>query len=108
MATDEPLRPLSREEFETLRDSIRASNRAYTQTRLQTNANKIAEAEMAAHEEGMEIGLKVWELRKAGKAKRVIAKELGISPTVLESCLIEFETRMGMDAGKMMDHYRLL
>jgi hypothetical protein len=104
---EEPIRRLSREEFEALRASIIASRKP-AQTRLQANANKIAQAEMALHEEGMEIGLLVWEGRKAGRTKRAIAKELGISATVVDACLTEFETRMGMEAGRMADHYRML
>lgn len=107
MQNEEPLRPLTEEEFERLRASIRESRKP-PETRLQVNAKKIAQAQMAIHEEGLEIGLKVWNMRKVGRSKRAIQEELGISDTVLENCLREFETRLGMEAGRMAEHYRLL
>lgn len=107
MANDEPLRPLSQQEFETLQASLR-ENRRPPETRLQANARKIAQAELSIHEEGLEIGMKVWDARKAGKSKRTIQKELKISDTVMESCLREYEMRLGMEAGRAVEHYRLL
>jgi hypothetical protein len=106
--SNEPLRHLSKEEFEQLRGAIRATERQRPKPRLQVNAERIAEAQMAAHEEGLEIGLRAWELRKAGKSKRAIVKEMGIDATVLDTCLQEYETRLGMEAGRMMEHYRNL
>jgi hypothetical protein len=101
---EEPIRMLSKEEYAALQ----GQERPQPKSRLQINANKIANGEMAVHEEGREIGLKVWEMRKSGKPKRKIVKELGISEAVIDTCLAEFETRMGMEAARMMEHYRML
>lgn len=106
---DEPIRHLSAEEFAALRASIRESRKAtHNKSRIQINANKIAEAEYAAGEEGMELGLKVWQMRKAGYSRSEIRKELGISLTVMDTCLREFELRMGMESARAMEHYRLI
>lgn len=104
---EEPLRHLSKEEFDLLRASIRQSRRPAT-PRIATNANKIAQAEYAAGEEGLEIGLKIWKMRKAGKTKGQILRDLDISSTIFDTCLREFEIRMGLEAGRMMEHYRML
>lgn len=105
---NEPIRELTREEFELLRASIREDRNRRTETRIQSNAKRIAEAELSAGEEGLEIGLKVWTMRKEGCSRTEIRKKLGISHTVLDSCLQEYELRMGMEAGRMMHHYRAL
>lgn len=100
---DEPIQYLTRAQFEELRAEARKHKQ-----RIQANANKIAEAEVAAYEEGLEIGLKIWKLRKAGHPFNEIRHQMGISKTVMDTCLREFELRMGMEAGRMAEHYRML
>lgn len=53
-------------------------------------------------------GLKVWELRKAGYSRREIAERLEIPLKVIDDCLGEFESRIGMGAGRAVEHYRVL
>lgn len=102
---DEPIPRLSPEEYELLTQSILKSRKP---PRIQAIVNKILESEITAGEEGLEIGAKVWQLRKKGWSRTEIRKELGIPQTVLDNCLREFELRMGLEAGRMMEHYRLL
>jgi hypothetical protein len=62
----------------------------------------------ALNEEGESIGLQIWRLRKNGCNQYLIAKKLGLSISLVEKSLRRFESLVGMEAGGMMQHYRLL
>lgn len=94
----DPIRQLSQEEYDKLK------SRYKTKTRLEANAAEIVRQQMLIGEEGLEIGGKAWEMRKKGRSLARIAKELKVPMEVLQDCLKEFETRVSMEAGRLMTH----
>ena len=56
----------------------------------------------------MELGRQIWHLRKAGYDRIQILEELWISVQQLEDSLTEFESQLGLDAGRAMEHFRQL
>jgi len=56
----------------------------------------------------LELGRQIWHLRKAGYDRIQILEELEISVQQLEDSLTEFESQLGLDAGRAMEHFRQL
>jgi hypothetical protein len=59
-------------------------------------------------EQTLELGRQIWQLCRAGYNRIQILDELGISVQQLEDSFREFEFQIAMDAGRAMEHYRLL
>ena len=59
-------------------------------------------------EQELELGRQIWHLRKAGYDRIQILEELEISVQQLEDSLTEFESQLGLDAGRAMEHFRQL
>jgi hypothetical protein len=102
---NDEIKQLTREEYEKIKEAARSRTR---QTRVERNAQKIAQNEMLVGEEGLEIGAKCWNMRKAGASLHKIARELNVPIAVLEECLREFEARVSMEAGRLMTHFLAL
>lgn len=100
---NEEIRELSQEEYDQLKRA--AEHRRYYKGRLERNVDKMIESQMLIGEEGIEIGAKAWNMRKDGKSLWRIAKELRVPHDVLLDCLKEFESRVSMEAGRMMTHF---
>jgi hypothetical protein len=101
----EEIKELTREEYESIKQAARARTKP---SALERNASKILNSEMLVGEEGLEIGAKVWNLRKAGASLHKISRELNIPLKVLDDCLREFEARVSMEAGRHLAHYLAL
>jgi hypothetical protein len=56
----------------------------------------------------LELGRQIWQLREAGYDRIQILEELTISVQQLEDALREFESQVGFDAGRAMEHYQQL
>jgi hypothetical protein len=59
-------------------------------------------------EEKTELGRQIWQLCRAGYNRIEILQELGITVQQLEDSLTEFESQLGLDAGRAMEHFRQL
>jgi hypothetical protein len=99
------IRELSKEEYEQLKAAAEARRRP---TILERNAREIVNNQFLIGEEGLEIGGKAWAMRKKGMNLTRISKELSVPYNVIEQCLAEFETRVAMEAGRMMHHFLAL
>lgn len=103
---DEEIRQLNKEEYDQLKAA--AERKRIRKSRIEINADKIVQGEMLVGEEGLEIGAKAWQMRKNGWSLPRIAKELSVPSSVLEECLKEFEARVSMEAGRLMQHFMTL
>jgi hypothetical protein len=56
-------------------------------------------------EQKLELGSRIWELRKAGYDRIQILQELGITVHQLEECLLAFEFSLSADVARAMEHY---
>ena len=63
---------------------------------------------MDQEQTSLELGRQIWHLRKAGYDRIQILEELEISVQQLEDSLTEFESQLGLDAGRAMEHFRQL
>jgi len=59
-------------------------------------------------EQTLELGRQIWHLCKAGYNRLQILEELAISVQQLEDAFREFESQVAFDAGRAMEHFRLL
>jgi hypothetical protein len=105
---ESPLRELTQAEYEELISRSRGKHQVSLNAETQLRSGVLADAEVARSREAMELGLKVWELRKAGFNRFQILERLEIPLNVIDDCLREFESRIGMEAGRAMEHYRVL
>ena len=63
---------------------------------------------MDQEQQKFDLGRQIWQLCRAGYNRLEILEELAISVQQLEDSLREFEFQVAMDAGRAMEHYRLL
>jgi hypothetical protein len=59
-------------------------------------------------EQKLELGCRIWQLRKAGYDRIQILKEWRLSMEQLEEYLSAFESQVGLNAGRAMEHFRHL
>ena len=59
-------------------------------------------------EQELELGRQIWQLVRAGYNRIEILQQLGITVQQLEDSLTEFESQLGLDAGRAMEHFRQL
>jgi hypothetical protein len=64
--------------------------------------------EEALSDEGQELGLKIWSLRKAGCNEYTIAKKLKRPLSLVQDALKQFETCVAFEAGRAMQHLQIL
>jgi hypothetical protein len=56
----------------------------------------------------LELGRQIWHLCRSGYTRIQVLQELGISLQQLEHCLSAFESQLGVDAGRAMEHFQQL
>src|SRR5260370_32556965 len=95
---EEPIRELTQAECEELEARWRGERQASSKAESQLSSGALANAELAPGREAMELGLKIWQLRKAGYSRIEILEQLEIPLKVIDDCLREFESRIGMEA----------
>jgi hypothetical protein len=105
---EEPIRELTQAEYEELTAGLSRGHQGTTKTEAQLSSGTLDDAEAAPSQEAMELGLKIWELRKAGYSRLEILQRIKIPLKVIDDCLREFESRIGMEGGRAMEHYRVL
>jgi hypothetical protein len=59
-------------------------------------------------EERLEIGARIWQLRKVGCDRIQVLQQLGITVQQLEDSLREFENQLAVEVGRAMEHFRNL
>ena len=102
---DDPIRILSREEFETLRASIVAEREATKEQNQQlvepTTKAAAQSQEQAAtpSAEALKLGSEIWEMRKRGWSRYEISNRLSIPINDVEHILCEFQAQLYPDAG---------
>jgi hypothetical protein len=55
-------------------------------------------------QEKLELGGRIWTLRKTGRDRLQVLQELGISVEQLQDCLSTFESRLSTDVAYTMQH----
>jgi hypothetical protein len=105
---EEVIRELTQAEYEGLRTGFTRGYQVNTKTDTRLSSGALDDAEPAPSQEAMELGLKIWELRKAGYSRLEILQRIKIPLKVIDDCLREFQSRIGMEAGRAMEHYRVL
>ena len=105
---EEPIRVLTQAECEEAEGKWPGERQAIPKAQTQLCSGELANAESAPSQEAMDLGLKIWQLRKAGYSRLQILEQLEIPLKVIDDCLIEFESRIGMEAARAMEHYRVL
>jgi hypothetical protein len=73
---EEPLRELTQAEYEELMAGIRGERQVSPKEESQVSS--LANAELAPSQEAMDLGLKIWQLRKAGYSRLQILEQLEI------------------------------
>jgi hypothetical protein len=112
MEDDEPLRQLSKEEFEVLRSEILKSREAATQgdnppPKAEKQSAPSGEAAVE-NRQAMELGNRIWERRKKGVSRFEIHRRLAIPLGDVDELLQQFEKRFYPDVGSAMHHYASL
>jgi hypothetical protein len=114
MNQDEPLRHLSRDEFERLRSEIRKSREVPVSQEQEPprepgsvpvpGVNSQSSQPTEATAEIMETGAKIWKMRKAGTSVYTISKRLAIPMTTVHEILRQFEAVLHADVAHDMQH----
>jgi hypothetical protein len=106
MEDDEPLRQLSREEFDTLRAEILASREAAQPT--STPPTSTSSPPSPPNPQAMETGYEIWQMRKRGLSRFEISRRLSIPMEAVTKILGEFEHQFYPDISASIQHHASL
>jgi hypothetical protein len=96
---EDPIRELTQAEYEGLRTGFTRGYQVSTRTDSHLSSGTLDDAGPVPSQEAMELGLKIWELRKAGYSRLQILERLQIPLKVIDDSLREFESRIGTGGG---------
>jgi hypothetical protein len=106
---EDPIRILTREEFETLRASIVAERKATNQHKQEPSApippaagEGPAEA-LAPSAQAMELGSQIWDMRTRGLSVYEVHRRLGIPMEAVKDILAQFEKHFYPEVGQAMN-----